>query len=39
MYMNKSTILKTFNSHLLEFINDVVKLMPDDLDLRTAGTS
>lgn len=38
MYMNKSTILKTFNSHLLEFINDVVKLMPDDLDLRTAGT-
>ena len=38
MYMNKSTILKTFNSHLIEFINDVIKLMPEDLDLRTAGT-
>ncbi len=36
--MNKSTILKTFNSHLMEFINDVIKLMPDDLDLKTAGT-
>ncbi len=36
--MNKSTILKTFNSHLMEFINDVILLMPEDLDLRTAAT-
>ena len=38
IYMNKSTILKTFNSHLIEFINEVVKLMPEDLDLQTAAT-
>jgi len=36
--MNKSTILKTFNSHLLEFINEVINLMPEDLDLKTAKT-
>lgn len=36
--MNKSTILKTFNSHLMEFINDVIILMPEDLDLKTAAT-
>ena len=36
--MNKSTILKTFNSHLIEFINEVINLMPEDLDLKTAGT-
>jgi hypothetical protein len=36
--MNKTTILKTFNTHLMEFINDVVSLLPEDLDLQTART-
>lgn len=36
--MNKSTILKTFNTQLMEFINDVISLIPEDLDLQTAGT-
>ncbi len=35
---NKSSYLKLFNNHLNEFINDILILFPDDLDLKTCAT-
>ena len=35
---NKSSLLKVFNTHLLEFINDVISIFPDNLDLKTGKT-
>lgn len=32
------TILKAFNNHLLEFIDDIIKIYPEDLDLKTSKT-
>ena len=38
MTSNKSSFLKLFNNHLIEFIDDVLTIFPDDLDLQTCGT-
>ena len=35
---NKSSLLKVFNTHLLEFIDDVISIFPDNLDLKTGKT-
>jgi hypothetical protein len=35
----KSTLLKTFNSHLFEFIDDVIRIFPENKDIQTAKLS
>ena len=37
--MDKSEILKAFNDHFEEFINDVREVFPDDVDIETAGAA
>lgn len=36
--MDKTTILKGFNNHFLEFGQDLMNILPDDYDLKTAYT-
>jgi len=36
---DKKTILRTFNTHLFEFLDDVIRIFPDNLDIQTAKTS
>jgi hypothetical protein len=35
MSFNKSNILTTFNNHFIEFIEDIVRIFPNDVDLVT----
>lgn len=35
---DKSSLLKLFNNHLLEFIDDVISIFPENLDLKTGKT-
>ena len=37
--MDKSEILKTFNNHITEFFDDVLKIFPEDNDIKVAKTS
>ena len=32
------SILKAFNNHMLEFIDDLIVIFPEDLDIRTSRT-
>ena len=32
------SILKAFNNHLIEFIDDLIVIFPEDLDIRTSKT-
>ena len=32
------SLLKAFNNHLLEFIEDVIRIFPDNLDIKTGKT-
>jgi len=36
---DKKTLLRTFNTHLFEFLDDVIRIFPDNLDIQTAKTS
>ena len=36
---DKSTILRTFNKHFFEFIEDIVRIFPDNMDVKTAKSS
>jgi hypothetical protein len=36
---NKSAILKTFNIHFFEFIDDVIRIFPENNDVKHARTS
>ena len=36
---NKSAILKTFNAHFFEFIDDVIRIFPDNKDIKHARSS
>jgi len=36
---NKSTILKTFNSHFFEFIDDVIRIFPENKEIKQARSS
>jgi len=36
--MSTSSLLKVFNNHLLEFIDDVISIFPTNLDLKTGKT-
>ena len=35
----KSTILKTFNTHFFEFIDDVIRIFPENKDVKNARSS
>lgn len=37
--VDKSTILKTFNKHFFDFMDDIITIFPDNLDLETARAS
>jgi hypothetical protein len=36
--MDKSLILKTFNTHVIEFMDDIITVFPRELDLLTSRT-
>jgi len=36
--MDKSSILKAFNNHLFEFVDDVISAFPDNNDIKTTKT-
>jgi len=36
---DKSTLLRSFNTHLFEFLDDIIRIFPDNLDIQTAKTS
>jgi len=36
--MNKNFILKTFNNHFKEFMDDIITVFPRELDLKTSRT-
>lgn len=33
-----SSVLKAFNNHLLEFVEDVIRIFPNNLDIKTGKT-
>jgi hypothetical protein len=35
----KTNVLRTFNTHLFEFLDDVIRIFPDNLDIQTAKTT
>ena len=37
--MDKTQILKAFNDHFMEFVDDVISVFPDNDDIRTVKTS
>uniref|UniRef100_A0A6C0HHG8 Uncharacterized protein n=1 Tax=viral metagenome TaxID=1070528 RepID=A0A6C0HHG8_9ZZZZ len=36
---DKKILLRTFNTHIFEFLDDVIRIFPDNLDIQTAKTS
>ena len=32
------SLLKAFNNHLIEFIEDLIRIYPEDLDIKTSNT-
>jgi hypothetical protein len=36
---DKTTLLRSFNTHLFEFLDDVIRIFPDNLDIQIAKTS
>ena len=36
---DKTTILRGFNSHLFEFIDDIISVFPDNVDIKASRTS
>jgi len=32
----KSTVMRAFNSHLFEFLDDIITIFPDNVDIQTA---
>ena len=36
---DKTTILRAFNSHLFEFIDDIISVFPDNVDIVASKTS
>ncbi len=33
-----SSLLKAFNNHLIEFLDDIISIFPDNLDIKTGKT-
>lgn len=36
---DKSTIMKAFNTHFFEFIDDIITILPENMDIKVAKTS
>jgi hypothetical protein len=36
---DKTTILRGFNTHLFEFIDDIISVFPDNIDIKASRTS
>lgn len=36
---DKSTLLRSFNTHLFEFLDDIIRIVPDNKELQIAKTS
>lgn len=36
---DKSTILRAFNTHFFEFLDDIIRIIPDNRDISVAKTS
>ena len=36
--MDKSTVLKAFNNHFFEFIDDIIGIFPENNDIKTTKT-
>jgi hypothetical protein len=36
---DKTTLLRGFNSHLFEFIDDIISVFPDNVDIKASRTS
>jgi hypothetical protein len=36
MEVNKSKLLKVFNTHFFEFIDDIIKIFPENLDVKSS---
>lgn len=36
---DKSTVLKTFNAHFFEFLDDIIRIFPENNDIATARKS
>ena len=36
---DKSTILKTFNTHFFDFLDDIISIFPENTDIKTARKS
>jgi hypothetical protein len=34
--MNKSTVMRTFNTHFIEFIDDIINIFPEQMEIQTA---
>jgi hypothetical protein len=39
MSIDKSTLLKTFNTHFFEFLDDVADILPENQEIKIARTS
>jgi len=37
--VNKTTLLKAFNTHFFEFIDDIIQILPDNVDIVSAKLS
>ena len=36
--MNKSTIMRTFNTHFMEFLDDIISIFPEKREIQVAKT-
>jgi hypothetical protein len=36
---NKTTLLRTFNTHFFEFLDDIIRIFPENLDIQTTKTA
>ena len=36
---DKTTLMRTFNTHLFEFLDDIIRIFPDNNDIQSAKTS
>ena len=36
---NKTTILRAFNTHVFEFLDDIIRIFPENVDIQASRTS
>lgn len=37
--MEKSTVMRTFNTHFIDFFNDIITIFPEKIEIQTAKTA